>query len=135
MEATDNPVAKTMPQIFPAPISEQTSGFSLVEVIVATAVTAMAIAAASTSLLTSLNVEKAGEFYRDAMLETEIVHARQYGLIGEDIKSISPSTMQIEDEMITSDEAARDAVWHVYTVRSTETHRRASFSIHGDATP
>jgi prepilin-type N-terminal cleavage/methylation domain-containing protein len=124
-----------MRRIFPVRICNPEAGFSLVEVIVATAVTAMAIAAATTSILASQKVQAASSFYREALFLAETTHVNHYGSSEENGRAVTGKAMTVEEEVITSDEAERIPIWNMFTVRDKESGRRMTFSIHTGALP
>jgi len=124
-----------MRQIFPVRIYNHEAGFSLVEVIVATAVTAMAIAAATTSILASQKVQTASSFYRQSLYIAETTHVTNFGQLEENDRPATSNATTIEEEIITSDEAERIPIWNMFTVRDRESGRRMTFSIHTGALP
>lgn len=118
-----------MPRIYQARIFKTDAGFSLIEVIVAVAVVAMTVAAASSSILISRKVEAAAFFYRDAVLVSADAQAAAYGLSLKDDSEKENARLTVEQETITSDPGERTPVWVVYTIRSREADRRITFAL------
>jgi len=128
-----NPAEKTMRLIYPVQTSSPDSGFSLIEVIVAVAIVAMTVAAASSSILISRKVEAAAFFYRDALLVSADVQAKAYYVALSADESQGLDHVSIEEELITSDPEGQAPAWIVYTVRSTEAERKVSFALKSGA--
>lgn len=118
-----------MPPISPVQTSDRTSGFTLIEVIVAVAVAAMTIAACSSAILVSRKIEAASIFYRSAYMAAGAVQASDYGIDVSDAERDTKSGVEIEKEAITSDPAGRIPAWTLYTLRSPEADRRISLAI------
>lgn len=125
-------MAKTMPRTSPAPTCDRAAaGFSLVEVLVAVALTALLVASAGTAILTARSASVAGAFYRNALLQAEWLQAEAYGITVDD----PPQHMAtVERETITRDADGQVPDWQVFTLRAG-TERRLVFCLQGAAAP
>lgn len=116
-----------MPPTSPARTSS-TSGFTLIEVLVASVVAALAVAAAASSLQVSRMTADAAGFHRKALLIAEKAQAAEIGIpdclpVNGDIAGIE----QEEEYLNPNDEDV--VVWKRYVLRSTESGRRAEFAL------
>lgn len=120
-----------MPRTSPAPTCNRDAGFSLIEVLVAVALTALIVAAAGSATLTARAAASASAFYREALLAAEAVQAESYGIAVEDGPAYAAT---VERETITRDADGLVPDWEIITVRAGN-ERRLLFCLQGAPAP
>lgn len=104
--------------IFPVPRSNR-QGFSLIEVLIASAIAAMIITTAATSIISSEKTARADAFYRGALLSAQHLHARRSGIdVPERI-----SNLAVKPAKSGGDEKGRQG-WLVYEISDASGGRR-----------
>ncbi len=110
----------------------QQEGFTLIETLVASAVAAMAIAAAASSVAAAHRLDGASRFYREAFRAASTLHAWQAGAV-ELAEPTAPALppMTREEQVIAASPVRNAPGWTHYRIEDPATGRHISTVITG----
>jgi len=105
-------------------------GFTLIEVLVALAITALATAAATTSVLSAQRMTETATFYRAAAWEAERQQCAAYGW-SDGIAPTPPPGIESETETVRDTQSTESTSWRLVVVRSSVRDRSCSLAFQG----